>query len=149
MPLRIARWMPLRRIEFTKFAAVADDQRAVEEQLRLRVPAALGQRLRAVAHQRAALEDAADERMPLEMLERGVRIEQRILVFEADDEADRDAAVAHRVEPAAAELLLAQRIAERVDHRAGLQAILRDVPQLLDADRKLRRLAAAPICRSR
>ena len=68
------------------------------------------------------------KRVTLEMLERRVRIEQRILVLETDDEADRDAAVAHRVEPAAAELFLTQRIAERVDHRARLQAILRECP---------------------
>ncbi len=108
---------------------VADDQRAIDEQVRLRVPAAFGQRLRAVAHDLAALEDAADERMPLEMLERRVRIEQRILVVETDDEADRDAAVAHRIQPAAAELFLTQRIAERVDDGAGLQPILRECPR--------------------
>ena len=49
--------------------------------------------------------------MLLEVLERHVRIEQRILVVEADDEADRQPAVGHRVDEAAAELLLAQRIA--------------------------------------
>ena len=117
---------------------VADDQGAVEEQLRLRVPAALGQGLGAVAHHLAAVENAADERMQLEVLEGGVRIEQRIAVVETDDEADRDAAVAHGVEPAAAELLLAQRIAQRVNDRARLQAIRRDVPEFLDADRVLR-----------
>ena len=90
-----------------------------------------------------------DERVLLETLERRVRIEQRILVVEADDEPDRDAAVGHGVEPAAAELLLPQRIAERVDDRPRLQPILGDVPELLDADRKLRRLAGRPSCRTR
>ena len=120
---------------------VADDQAAVHEEARLRVPAALGQRLRAVLHHLPALEHARDERVQLEALERRIRIEQRILVVEADDEADRHLSVGHRVEPAAAELLLAQRVAQRVDHGAGRQAIPRDLPQFLDADRELRRLA--------
>ena len=107
---------------------VPDDQRAIDEQVRLRIPSAFRQRLGAVAHERAAFEDAADERMTLEMLEGGMRIEQRILVVEADDEADRDAAVGHRIQPAAAEFFLAQRIAERVDDGPGLQPILRECP---------------------
>ena len=41
---------------------------------------------------------------------------------------------------AAAELLLPQRIAQRVDHGAGRDAIRRHLPQLLDADRVLLRL---------
>ena len=46
------------------------------------------------------------------------------------------------VDPAAAELLGAQRIAERVDDRARRQPAGRHVPQLLEPDRILRRLAA-------
>ncbi len=49
--------------------------------------------------------------MLLEAVEGRVRIEQRVVVVEADDEADRQLAVGHRVEEAAAELVLAQRIA--------------------------------------
>ena len=86
-------------------AGVAGDQRAVGVDARDRVPAAFGQRLGAVAHHLAALEQRRDERMPLEVLERDVRIEQRILVVEPDDEADRQPAVRHRVDEAAAELL--------------------------------------------
>ena len=72
-----------------------------------------------------------------------MRIEQRIVVFESHDQADRDAAVAHGIQPAAAEFLLAQRIAQRVNDGARLQAILRDVPEFLDADRVLRRPGGA------
>ena len=81
--------------------------------------------------------------MQLEALKRRVRIEQRILVAEADDEADRDAAAGHRVEKAAAELFLAQRVAERVDHGAGLQPIGWDFPDFLQADGELRRVRLA------
>src|SRR6188768_2189347 len=109
--------------------------------MRLRGPAPLWQCLGTVAHQVTVCEDAADERVTLEMLKGGVRIEQRILVFETDHETDRDASVGHRVEPAAAKLLFTQRVAERVDDGARLQPILRDVPQFFDANRKLRRLA--------
>ena len=72
--------------------------------------------------------------MPLEVLERDVRIEHRIAVVEPGDEADRRQAVRHRVDERAAELLHLQRIAQRVDHRARRQPALRDLPQLLDAD---------------
>ena len=66
--------------------------------------------------------------MALEMLEGGMRIEQRILVFEPDHEADRDAALGHRVQPASAELFLAQRIAKRVYDGARLEPVFRNVP---------------------
>ena len=56
MPVRIARWMPLSRIEFMKPAGVAGDQRAVRVDARHRVPAAFGQRLRAVADHLSARE---------------------------------------------------------------------------------------------
>ena len=75
------------------------------------------------------------------MLERDVRIEQRILVVEAGDEADRELAFGHRVDEAAAEFLEAQRIAQRVDDGAGGQPIGGNLPQLLDADREQLRLA--------
>src|SRR5688572_2884695 len=76
--------------------------------------------------------------MTLEVLEGGMRIEERILVFEADDKADRNAIGAHRVQPAAAKLFLAKRISEGENDSARLQPILGNVPELLDPDRKLR-----------
>ncbi len=112
-------------------------------QARLRVPAAFRQRLGAVAHDLTAVENAADERVPLEMLEGGMGIEQRVLVVEADHEANGEPALGHRVQPAAAELLVAQWVAERVDDGARRQPILRNVPELLDAEGKLRRLGFA------
>ena len=59
------------------------------------------------------------------------------LVVEPDDEPEREPPVRHRVDEAAAELLLPQRVAERVDHRAGRHAVRRHLPQLLDPDREL------------
>ncbi len=72
--------------------------------------------------------------MLFQVLKRLVRIEHRVLVIETGDEAERHQAVRHRVEEGAAELLHPQWIAERVDNGAGLDPVLRDLPQLLDAD---------------
>src|SRR4029079_15615931 len=72
----------------------------------------------------------------LELLEQVVARDGRVGVVEAHDEADRDAVVAHRVDPRAAELPVArpvaQRPAERVDDPVEL---LRDLPHLLDPER--------------
>src|SRR6185436_18942678 len=72
---------------------------------------------------------------------RGVRIEQRVAIAEADDEADGDAAARHRVEEAAAEFFLPQRIAHRVDDSARLQPIPGNLPDFLQPDRVLGRVA--------
>ena len=60
--------------------------------------------------------------MPLEAVERHVRIEQRILVVESDDETQRQPRLGHGVDEPAAELLLAKRVAQRVHHGAGRRA---------------------------
>jgi hypothetical protein len=72
--------------------------------------------------------------MPLEVIEGHVRIEHRILIVEAGDEADRHLAFGHRIDEAAAEFLEAQRIAHRMNHGAGGHPLGRYLPQLLDAD---------------
>ncbi len=69
-----------------------------------------------------------------------MRIEQRIAVVEANHESDRDTVARHRVDPTAAELLLAQRVAQRVYHRAGRQPAFRQLPNLFQSDRELRRV---------
>ena len=129
--------MPFSRIELRNAAGIARDQRAIHVRLRDRVPSAFGQRLGAVADHLAAVEQPGDERMLLEAIERHVRVEQRILVVEPDHETDRQPSVGHRVDEPAAELVVPQRIAERVDDGAGREAIGRHLPQLLEADREL------------
>ena len=79
--------------------------------------------------------------MQLEVVERDVRVEHRILVVEPDDEADREFAFRHRVDEAAAEFVEAQRITHRVDDGACGQTIGRHLPQFLDADGEQLRMA--------
>ncbi len=67
---------------------VADDEAAIDIGTRHGIPAAFGNRLGAVAHEFAAFEDTANERMHIEFLKCFAGIEERILVFEADDEAE-------------------------------------------------------------
>ena len=72
--------------------------------------------------------------MRLEFLKRFVRIEARIVIFEADHQADRNAIVAQAVNPAAAVHAGIERPAERVRHISRLDATFRHFPQFLDAD---------------
>ena len=123
-------------MEFKNPGGIADDDRAGDCALGQREPSTLGQRLGAVSHHLAAAQQAADERMELELLERDVGIEHRIFVVEPDDKADRQARVGHRVDEPAAELRLIQRISQRVHDGAARQSAGRHVPQLLDAERK-------------
>ena len=73
--------------------------------------------------------------MELEPLQLVVRIERRVLVVETDHESDVDDAVLHPVDEGAAERVHVQREAHRVDHGAGGEAIVGELPQLLHADR--------------
>ena len=98
-----------------------------------------GKRLRAVAHHLSVLQNAPDERVQLEALERRVRIEQRILVAETDDQADRDASrrASHtgscrRTLPAAADTPAVWMTVP------GASAIVRDVPNLFQANARIR-----------
>ena len=72
--------------------------------------------------------------MRLELLEGLVRIETRIVVFEAGDQAERDAILAQAVDPAAAVHAGIERPAQRVRHEARHDAARRNFPQFLDAD---------------
>ena len=100
-------------------ARVARDERAIHATRGIVCQPALGQSLRAVPNERAALEQRRDERMPLEALERVVRIEQRILVVETRHEAERIRLPGMPVDERAAELAQAKRVAHRVDDAAG------------------------------
>ena len=126
--------MPLRRCEFRKAGGIADDQSASDVGSRHRIPAAGGHGLRAVTHELAAFENAAHEGMGLEFLKRFVGIETRIVIFEPDDEAERNAILAQPVNPSAPVHAGIERPAERVRHPAGRDAVGRNIPQFLDAD---------------
>ena len=72
--------------------------------------------------------------MRLELLKRFVRIEARIVIFEASDHAQRDAIFAQAVNPSAAIHAGIERPAERVRHPARRDAAFGNFPQFLDAD---------------
>ena len=124
-------------------ARVAGDDHAGRRELGHRPVAALGDRLGAPGDALAALEDPAHELGGLELLQQVVAGDGGVGVVQADDEADRHAVVAHRVDPRAAELLVlgavAQRPAQRVDDAVELA---RDLPDLLDPERPHLGLAA-------
>ena len=111
---------------------------------RQRVEAAARDRLRAPLHPLAALQDPADLRVRLQLLQQVVHRERRVAVVEPDDEPDRDHVLAHRVDERAAELaeLLAgaQRPAHRVDDAVER---LRDLPDLFHRELPDLRLLAA------
>src|SRR5581483_5447764 len=102
---------------------------------RQREEAALGDRLRTPGDALAAGEQPADERVRLQLLEQVVDGERGVAVVEADDHAQRDHALPHRVDERAAELAVAGGRAERPAHRVD-HAVERlcDLPDLLDAE---------------
>ena len=108
----------LQPLRIQQARGIADDQPAVHVAARHRIPAAVGNRLRAIADQLAALQNPLHERMRFEFLKRFVRIEERIRVFQADDHAQRNAIVAQAVNPAAAVKIRSQRPAKHVRHEA-------------------------------
>ena len=79
-------------------------------------------------------------RLPaLHLLERA---QPRVLVVQADHQAQRDLVVLQMVEEAAAEGVVVHRPAGGVHHQAGLGLLRIDLPELLDADRPARGVAA-------
>src|SRR5580704_14692531 len=115
-------------------AGIADDQATVYVIARHGIPAAGGERLRSVADEFAAIENFFDVRVGLPLLKGFVRIELGVGVFEADDEADRDAIVGEAVDPAAAVHVGGYGPAECVRDVAGLDAAGLHVPQFFDAN---------------
>src|SRR5712692_7189521 len=63
-----------------------------------------------------------------------MNIEGRITIVEADDQSDVDDAILHAVDETAAECVGVERPAHRVDDSSGWKAILRQLPQLFDAE---------------
>ena len=134
-------------------AGVAHEQRAGHRQLGHRPVAAAGERLGPPGDAFAALEDAFDERVQLELLEQVVRGGGRVGVLEVDDETDADEILArllvlHRVQPRAADLPILGRDLQRPRPDRVNQAVERlgDLPDLLDAE--LPRLGSRPSPRS-
>src|SRR5229473_7317126 len=124
----------LEALRIEKARGVADDQPAVHIGSRHRIPASIRNRLRAVTNQLSAVENAFQERMSLVFLERFVRVELRILVFQSDHEADRKAVVAEAVNPSSTVRAEIHRPAERMRNKPGLDASRLHIPKLLDAD---------------
>ena len=91
----------------------ADQRAAREDELRHRLPAALGDGARAVANALAARERVAHQRMGLEALEFLERREVRIVVVEMHDKTDRHQIVAEVIEERAAAGAIVERPAER------------------------------------
>src|SRR6266568_546298 len=124
----------LEALRIQKARGVADNQPAVHVGSRHGVPATVRNRLRAVTHQLPAVENALQERMRLVFLERFVRVELRILVFQSDHQADGKAVVAEAVNPSSAVGAEIHRPAERMRDKPGLHAPQLHIPKLLDAD---------------
>ncbi len=97
------------------------------------MPATLRQCLRPVAHHLAACQQARHEGMLFEPLEGQMRIEHRVLVIEPRYEPDGQHAVGHGVDERSAEFFHPQREAHCVNHGSDRKAILRHLPQFLDA----------------
>ncbi len=119
------------RVEET--GRVAENHPTVARDRRNGPPAAVRQRLRAVANHLAAFEQLRDEGMLLEVLQNVLRIKPRIGIIEAGHEAERNNVVLASVDPGAAILFRRQRPAHRIDHFARRDASRRNFPQLFNA----------------
>jgi hypothetical protein len=115
---------------------VAREEHAVMVEPRDREVAAAGDRLRAVVLHLRPFEGGPDEGMELELLELAVRVDVGVVEVEIGHVADRDEPVLHEVEPAAAEVLAAERRAHGVPDGAGpIGRRLGELPDLLHAGR--------------
>src|SRR5580698_200741 len=94
---------------------VAENHPAVARDRRNRPPAAIRQRLRAVANHLAALEQLRHKRMLLEIMQHVLRIQTWVGIIEAGDEAERNDVVFSAIDPRAAILSCRQRPAHGVD----------------------------------
>ena len=139
---RVVHALEPRDVDHADAVAAQQQPRRVQPR-RQRVEAAARNRLRAPRDALAALEQLADLRMGLQLLQQIVRGQLDVAIVESDDHADREHVVAHRVEERAAELAVllrrAQRPAHRVDHVAQRPL---DLPDLLHAELPHLRLGA-------
>ena len=120
----------------------ADQHAARKHKLGDRLPAAFGDGPGAVGDALAALEGVANGRMRLEALELAVRRQMRVGVIEVHDEADRHQVVAIVIEERAAAGTVVERPAERVLHQPWAVLAGLHLPDLLEAQAVLLRLAA-------
>ena len=121
--------------------AAADQRPAGKGQLRHRLRAALGDGARAIADALAAFENLRDGRMGLGALEFGERVQPRILIIQMHHKADRAKIVAPVVHEQAAAGLIVQRPAHAVQHKALFVLGGGKLPQFLQPDAELLRLA--------
>src|SRR5207248_3182778 len=112
-------------------------------QFRNRLPAAFGQRARAVGEPLAAFEGAAHQRMRLETLELVERREPGIAVVQMHDEADRHEVASEMIKERAAAGAVVERPTERVLHEPGLMLFGTNFPQFLQPYSEFRGIAAA------
>ncbi len=83
-------------------------------------PVAAGRdRLRAPADALAAVEQVADERVRLELLQQVVAGERRVGRVEAGDHADAELVLAHRVDERTAELVVLRRLRAAASSSCG------------------------------
>src|SRR5262249_27432222 len=102
----------------------AADQRAAREHEGWDgLPAALGDRARAIGDALAAFEERADLGMLLEALELVEGREERVLVIEMNDEADRHEPLAEMIHEGAAAGPVVERPAQSVHDQAGLMLL--------------------------
>src|SRR5690348_15806196 len=92
----------LETLRIEKPGRVAEDHPAIPRDRRNGPPTAVWQRLRAVANHLAAFEQLGNERMLFEILQHVLRIEARVGIIEAGDEAERNDVVLAAVNPGAA-----------------------------------------------
>ena len=128
---------PLQRRHVDEAGSVAREQQARRVQpLRQRQESPFGDRLRAPGDPLAAVEQLADERVRLQLLQQVVDGKLDVAVVEPHHHAERQQLVAHRIDERAAELAIlgagAQRPAHRVDDSSKWPG---DTPDLLDAER--------------
>src|ERR1039457_6442188 len=80
---------PLQSRGIQKTGGIADDHPSISGEGWQRPPSAIGKRLGAVAEHLAAGEQSCNERMLLERLQHMLRIEARVAIIEAGNEAKR------------------------------------------------------------
>src|SRR5580658_4076998 len=120
----------LEALRVQKPGGIAEYHPAVTRDRRNRPPAAIRQRLRAVANHLPALKQLRNKGMLREILQHVLRIQPRVRIIEAGDEADRNDVVLPAINPRAAILFRRKRPAHGVDYFARRNASRRDLPQL-------------------
>src|SRR5690606_16542720 len=122
----------------------ADEHAARKREPWQRCEPALDQGARAVADAPAAAQHRLDRGMALEALELVERRQMRISIAERDDEPDRDETAGRVIQETAAVGIVGQRPADRVQHLARTMPGRIDLPQLLEAEAVVLRVAKGP-----